>query len=385
MLPFALRQHYLQYGYCVVPGHHIFNTANETGVQPPPSTVSASAVEHLRLLVLQATNARSKEFLSLPTMESILKSATKLTDPTYERMLRRMKQYQENRARRQRLRRKYLRLKRKHAANTPTRVSGGASGEDVWRLTQAVLEELESLKRSENCGSTIANDPQLLKAIEEYRVNLWMTDRGIEAAIRGELGKALGRVAQEVAGVDSPVLFSDSPIARPAFGRPVLFHISAPTIGVSFDAPTSAATTLLVFTHAASCTSMQPFIIRSSRDRVRSQLWGPTRCVDPTKLELRFSPLESHIPHMTQHFRLGDDAVSEPLTGVMPGDTIVLDPHTMIGFGPNLSGDSNVVYRANVVSRSSTPSLQCLSWLVGWRSSPSRVKFSADVVFPRLY
>lgn len=257
------------------------------------------------------------------------------------------------------------------------------------------MEELKRQQSPDACrSSTIDNDPQLLRAIREHRVNTWMTSPALEHVVRHDFGKRLGQLATEVGGVEEPVLFSDRPLVRPSYGRPFAFHCDAPSIGVdpaTAATPPNASVSVLLFTHDVSPAAMQVFAIRESHRLVRDHLWGlksPPPC-DPKSLRVRFAPMESHMPDFFAKAPglPWDDTVhvSAPVCGIEAGDVLVADTNLLVALGPNLVHEANVVWRWSIVGAASLPSFATDSWINTWRSSPKQIRFDAPSVFPPLY
>jgi hypothetical protein len=102
-------------------------------------------------------------------------------------------------------------------------------------------------------------------------------------------------------------------------------------------------------------------------------------------MEISFSPMESHMPFMLQHFNIPKSVVSAPLAGVRSGDVLVVNPHLMLAFGPNLEAQENLILQVNVVPQAGVADLSVPSWIKGWRSSRSSIHFGASAVFPPLH
>lgn len=398
---FALRQTYLQNGFALI-----------------PNVLDAPSCDRLRRALNSAVTARGQQFLRVPSIETVIKNTTKVHDPTYERMMKRMERQKLAKQRRREVRLQLFNVRRAEAyqkldkklraegrvdlanrirdkqrarAGLPSSASSSASsssltGEDILRMSQQIAEKVRVGNLAKHCDRTVDNDPQLLKAIMEHRCNVWMTNREVASFVREEATRCkLGDIAATVGGVDRPVLFADSPIARPPLGRPVYFHCSAPTIGTaSLAVPHTArykAVTLLLFPQEVSAVSLQLSVVHGSHHKVRTQLGS----IRPSDLALTFLPMESHMPEMTKLFDgLGDCRV-EAITNIEAGSVMVVDPCLLLSFGPNFSLVNGLVYRMHVVDVSERPSLRPHSWIQSWRSSASHIDFDSPIVFPPLY
>ncbi|CUG38282.1 Hypothetical protein, putative [Bodo saltans] len=392
-LPFSLRYSFLEKGYAVVPHSLAFGISG-----PPASEVeeSSSLVHSFRQSLLSAVRARKDQFLNLPSIESVVKGVVRVQDPLYEKLTRRQHEYVANRRKHAALKKRHLALKRqakKKADGSDTSMSS----DEIWRLTRAIYEELQSNRNAKLCRSTVDNDPQLLRAIQNHRVNTWMTERSLEDYIRGDTGKALGRIANEVGGISLPVLFADQPIARPAFGRPHYFHCAAPVIGVNNILDTPAAT-LLMLLQTPSEAAMPMYVVENSHVLVRnrlSQLQGTARRDLLESMSTRFLPMESHMRHVVEKIfpaTAGGDqqggtsvAKSVVLQGLNVGDVLIVDPCLLWGLGPNFTGEEALMWRGHVVGETSVASVEGPSWIRDWRSSSTRVDFRAAAVFPPLH
>lgn len=400
MIPFALRQQYLANGFAVVPREVAW-----PAIAAPSPKVD---LEALKAALMSACRARSSQFIKVPSIEQVVKSSTRVSDPTYDKLMKRLSEYQRKKKKYKELRQKYLAARRGARSIRETMMKGEGKqvkmstastadpsrldkkSVDVWKLSQEILQQLQKERKPELCDSTVDNDPQLLSAISDHRVNLWMTSKVIEQAVRGEFGKCIGRIAEDVGGVERPVLFNDAPIYRDALGRPFCYHCNAPWIGIKHGAtPDNASVCVYLCTDDVNECSLFAHVLMNSHMAVRSQLKMPHGCseahVDPNKLLLSFIPMESHMPFMTKHFSFGDEVVGRPLTMLRKGDVVVVNPFMMIGFGPNLLMDERVVWKLNVVSAESQPCLRLPSWVQSWRTSPQQVNFKAATVFPRLH
>nr|CCD12888.1 unnamed protein product [Trypanosoma congolense IL3000] len=368
LLPFAARQHYLEHGYAIL-----------------PNVLSPPLVGQLRESLIASTVARSRYFIDLPDMDSLLKSREKLSDPLYtkvmERLQRRkhiMRQYREEKRQRKRL--------AKVAANILNgRKKEDLSGEELWRLSEALAKEVGKMS-GKGCEATVSNDPQMLRAINQYRCNVWMTNKDLQAMVRDpSFTETIGEVATNVGGVERPVLFCDAPMFREPYGGPFGYHCTAPTIGVKTNGKSTNAVSLLVFTHRPDKQTMPMFVLKGSHLFVREQYISR---VLPSDLALSFLPMETHIPEQLKRFDFDDSVIGAPIDDgdmIAPGTVVVVDPHLMIGLGTNASPSRVVVYKMNIVAEDASPMMRAPSWITGWRSLRREVSFSSPVVFPPLY
>lgn len=386
---FAARQQFLQHGYAVLPG-----------------AVERSTAESIRAGALSSTLARSRFFYHVPQVEDLLKSrsaaqqSAAFPDSVLVEMQKRKALLQHYR----KLKRQRRRLTRTVRTFLNGRTREDLSPADLWKLSE--LLALEASKASgRGCTSTVHDDPQMLASINRYRANAWMTNEALRSVLRMDaaLKSSLAAMAEMVGGVDQPVVFGDSPLLRPAFGNPVGYHCTAPMIGTRTNARppqgrgsgSAPAVTLLVFTYAASKHCLEPYVLQNSHRFVQEQY---IHRVPPQELFSFFMPHEAHIPFALQQFCFdrsvvgrsllpvgGGDGKTAGTSGISPGTVMVVDPHIMMAFGPNLGWESEVVYRLNVVSEGALPFLAAPSWIRGWRSLPREVHFASPVVFPPLY
>lgn len=404
-LPFSLRYSFLEKGYAVVPRSMAFGSLLKPPAldssSPSQPEESPAFVQSIRHAVLAAARARSDQFLSVPSIESVVKGVVRVQDPMYEKLIRRQQEYAANRRKFMALKKRRDALKRQAKRKASgSEADGGASisSDEIWRLTRAVYEELQSNRDAKLCRSTIDTDPQLRRAIDTHRVNTWMTQRALEDYLRGDVGKIFGHLAVEVGGVSKPVLFSDQPITRPAFGRPHYFHCAAPALGVK-DVLGAPSVTVVMPLHTPSEIATQFFVMSKSHRAVRGrlgQLSHSARGDLLTATSTKFLPLESHMRHMVEHLlpSKGDDEAqsalladvkSEAVVGLCAGDVLVMDSCLLWGLGPNFTGVESAVWKAHIVGEEAEPSVDAPSWISDWRSNSARVDFRATAVFPPLY
>ncbi|KAK7197975.1 hypothetical protein NESM_000752500 [Novymonas esmeraldas] len=384
-LPFAARQHFLEHGYAIV-----------------PNALSSSIVERIRAGALDATTARSRTFADLPNIHSLLKSKPKYSDPLIEGFASHLQKRQYILRYYRDVRRQKRRLRRAAKALLNGRDASELSGEEMWKLSE--LLSAEALKTSgRGCTSTVKTDSQMLMAIDQYRANAWMTNAALEAALRDTEAfmRPLAQLAEIVGGVERPVIFGDVPLLRKAYGNPVGYHCLAPTIGARTNARASkggggaTAVSMVLFTYTPTPLCLPPFVMRHSQHAVRHQYLHNVRA---DQLWRRFAPTEADMRDQLRHFHfdesvVGQSLVSSPATSdsaaampvIGPGTVMVVDPHLMMAFGANMTAQSEVVYRINVVSETARPSLTPPSWVRGWRTMPQEVHFASPLVFPPLH
>nr|CCC50710.1 conserved hypothetical protein [Trypanosoma vivax Y486] len=367
-LPLALRQRFLDVGYAIF-----------------PQTLDTAFVGKLRESLIASTTARSRYFIEFPDIETLLQSKAKLSDPLYTKIMTRLqrrkrviRQYQAERQRR-----RYL--SRVAASILKGRKREELSGEELWRLSEILSEEVAKMS-GKGCQSTIHNDPQMLRAINEYRCNVWMTNKGMESIVRDpSFVHTVGKIATHIGGVERPVLFSDAPMFREPYGNPFGYHCTAPTIGVKTNLKSSTAVSLLVFTHRPDSQSMPLYVLKNSHRFVRQQLGVR---VSHSAFTAPFLPMEAHIPEQLKRFEFDDSVVGVPMEDshfIGPGTIVALDPHLMIAMGMNASTSCLAVYKMNIVSENAKPFMQAPSWITAWRSLRGEVSFASPVVFPPLY
>ncbi|RNF06447.1 uncharacterized protein Tco025E_07626 [Trypanosoma conorhini] len=362
------RQHFLQHGYAIF-----------------PAAVGTSIVERLRPALTASTVARARYLLEVPDIESMLKSKAKLSDPLYTKVMARLqrRKYMMRLYRAEKRRRKLLTEVAAKFLNG--RKKEDLTGEELWKLSEILAKEVVKIS-GKGCQSTIYNDPQMLRAINEYRCNVWMTNKELESIVRdASFWEPIGNIATEVGGVERPVLFSDAPMFREPYGGPFGYHCTAPSIGVRLSGKQPLAVSLLVFTHRPDRQTMPMFLLRGSHRFVQEQYLTQ---VSPGDLSLPFLPMESHIPEQLQRFRFDSSVVGGPVEGgdaIGPGTVVLFSPHLMIGMDANASTERVVVYKLNLVAENAPPFLKSPSWITAWRSFPREVNFASPVVFPPFY
>ncbi|KAG5492795.1 hypothetical protein JKF63_01375 [Porcisia hertigi] len=384
-LPFAARQHFLEHGYVIL-----------------PNVLSTSMVERIRSGALASTTARSHSFAHLPNIHSLLKSKPKYTDPLYDGLMSHLKKRQYILRYYRDMKRQKRRLRRAAKEFLSGRDVSELSGEEMWKLSEMVSAEAQKMS-GRGCTSTVKTDPQMLMAIDQYRANAWMTNKELEMALRDkeELVKPLSRIAEVVGGVTRPVIFGDVPLLREAYGNPVGYHCLAPTIGTQTNARVSkgggeaSAVSMLLFTYTPTSLCLPPFVMRNSQHAVRRQYLHAVRA---GRLWRHFSPMEADMRDQLRRFQFDGSVVGQPLLAstaassgaadapvIGPGTVMVVDPHLMMAFGSNMTTQSEVIYRINVVAENARPLLMAPSWIRGWRTMPREVHFASPVVFPPLY
>ncbi|EAN99794.1 hypothetical protein, conserved [Trypanosoma cruzi] len=362
------RQQFLQHGYA------IFSAA-----------IGASLIERLRPALTASTVARARCFIDVPDIESMLKSKSRLSDPLYTKVMARLqrRKYMLRRYREEKKRRKQLKEVVANFLNG--REKEDLTGEELWKLSELLAKEAVSVPGKE-CRSTIKNDPQMLRAINEYRCNVWMTNKELENIVRDpSFWQPIGAIASDVGGVERPVLFADAPMFREPYGGPFGYHCTAPSIGVKTNGNQPLAVSLLVFTHRPDKQKMPLFVLKGSHRFVQDQY---LRYVLPNVLSLPFLPMESHIPEQIKRFNFDSSVVGSPIEGgdaIGPGTVVVLNPHLMIGVGANASTERVAVYKLNLIAENAPPFLKAPSWITAWRSLPREVNFASPVVFPPFY
>lgn len=452
MLPFAARQHFLEHGWSLAR-----NALN-------PSTVSL-----LRAASLAAASARWKQLCDIPSIDVIFqRRQSKFSDPPLQHLVTHLEK--------RRFLLRYFRMIRRQRREQRKMIEKLLNGQKKEDLSEeeicklSVLLQKEMLKKRGrssiiSCDRTIHNDPQMLQAISEYRANLWMTHQPLESLLRSAaVAEVLGKLAEEIGGVDKPVLFGDAPLVRDAFGGGIGYQCTAPLFGTrTTKSRRNVAVTFIPFTFTPSTFCLEPHaIIRPctlgssfssfplSRDKIvsshhiiRSFLsdGGGDKSNKNSKhhrsamgllheLSSPFLLNEYHIPFQLQRlFRFGLPSETTVRNGMHPeqrtvqnaeekewrgesfislcsssplnktdencttfcrecsiaaGDVLIVDPHLLVAFGPNLTASPEVVYRLNIVSETAKPFMGSPSWIRGWRSLPQEVSFGARTVFPPL-
>lgn len=370
----SFRAHYLRHGYVLV-----------------PSAIATAASDQLGVDVYNACVARRKHLMDLPLIDNIVKQTSRVADPLYDKLEKRLKQH--------RRRAKLMRAQRRKRAGISA--LGDVSGDDVWAMTQKIAASLvggsatgAAVVGSEHSADavvepTVSTDHLMLAAINKFQANAWMTNERVEEAVRGEnVGAVVGRLVRDVVGCDggagaaSPFLFSDMPVIREPFGRPLAPSFGAPHIGVGSSSLAEKACVAWVFTADHCPLRMPVYVFENSHRYVREQYCNG---VDPRQFEVTFKPLESHTPQWMPAFNFGADVSPAPLGPVARGSVLLCDPHLFVGAGCNNVCSPTSVLRMAIVDGSvRKASLRPPSWIRGWRSSAGDVPLHSSVVFPRL-
>lgn len=214
-----------------------------------PKSVIVSLREHVRRGVL----ARPEAFLEIANPADVLNQEVKQEDPRMSALKRKFAAHRQTRKKMQRQRSaEKHRAKRSgqqrageddEAYEFRTKAATSATASDIARLSQRITQQLAQLDPSD---CRIQNDPQRLKAINEHRCNVWMTESQTigKNFVRSDFGKILGSIAstlkednggvdgQKNNGVRNPVLFCDRPLFQLPYGRPTMMHFAAPFFGL---------------------------------------------------------------------------------------------------------------------------------------------------------
>lgn len=375
MLPFVARQHFLEKGYYIV--RNVF---------------SGNDLQEVRTAAMEAAVSRRHQLHHIPRIETVFRQKAKFSDPSLTKMVSHLEKrryileyyrmVRRERRERTKLIQKFLKGRKKE----------DLSEEELYKLAVLIQQHVKGgAACGRQCDRTIYNDTQMLHAITEHRANLWMTNKKLEKVLRSDYFKeALGRIATEVGGVENPVIFSDSPLYREAYGGGVGYHCSASQIGIRTTAQRSSlAVTLAVFTFAPSPLCFEPHILDGSHLPVRAQL---NRCPQLiSKLYTPFPVSEYHVPFaLQQQFPgldstiVGKSLLSTGSVDMTPGDVLVINPHLMVAYGPNFTPNPELVYRLHVVNEEAKPYLRSPSWIRSWRSLKKEVDFRSPIVFPTL-
>jgi hypothetical protein len=381
-----------------------------------PNALNAATTASLRTAIKKAVAERAKHIQELPKAVDVFKQQqdTPEPDPMQAKFMAKFKEVKRRKAealRRKRLVRKAEREGKPHpflgqaAAPTPTagrsaaqepKFARDATKDDVWEMAQKIAQQLVAVPAQ---LSSVYNDPARLKAINVHRCNTWMTDERVKAHVFGDVGKLLGRLAADVAGVQRPVLFADRPLVRDAFQRPTLFHCAAPLIGVQrhltgkadglYD-PNARLTTCSAWVMLDDCAGLSSdfWVLRRSHEVVRRKLWDAVKRkgVDARDLTVEFAAMDSDVSYWLQKFpelEAGGEAVSVPLKA---GSIVLCDPHLLAATGPNFTRHSHITTQFLMVSQTEAqPSVHPSSWVREWRAQSRHVDFGNGVIFPKLF
>lgn len=387
MLPFAARQQYLEHGFAII--RNVF---------------SDGVTKSLRLASLEAAGARRRHLCEVPSIDSLFRRQSSFSDPSLRAMATHLEKRRYLLQYHRFVRRKQRERKRLMKKFLKGRKIEELSTEEIYQLGVLLQEEVlrKKCERGMKIGigtpeRTIHDDPQMLKAISDYRANLWMTHQGLQSIVRNEaFSRELGQLAENVGGVDRPIIFSDNPIYREPFGAGTGYQCSAPCFGTrTTSTRPSVAVTLMIFTFDPAPLCFEPHVLEKSHHLVRAHISR-----HPKTLQKLFSPFllsETHVPFQLQQFSFAKELqakslispkpynVDSPPTSIRAGDVVVVDPHMMFAFGPNYTTQPELLYRVNVVSESAVPYMRSPSWIRGWRSLPHEVDFTSSVVFPKLF
>lgn len=373
---FAARQDFLQKGYAIL-----------------PHALHEGLASRIRAAVLASTLERSQHFANWPSIYSLPLAPAVHSDSQMNSVLSQL----EKRRVLLRCYRQMRRRRRQQAKVVRRFLNGRATTdlteEELWELGELVSQAALNFK-GKFCTSTIANDPQMLRAINAHGANAWMTNSELREIVESDdagFKQPLAQIAEIVGGVERPVVFGDSPVLRLSYGNAIAYQCTAPLIGVRTNPSSglSVAATLILFTHTPSSMVLSPHILENSHRPVQEQY---IRSVEPNLLVSRYRPMESHMPSQLKHFHLDESVRAVPLLSstsaspsIGPGTVMIVNPHLMVGFGPNFSQHDEVVYRLHVIRQDAKPYMRAPSWIRGWRMTPHEINFNSPVVFPTLF
>jgi hypothetical protein len=421
-------------------GYHVF-----------PRVVPMSCYNAMRKYVPKAAHSREAAFISIPSPSDVLTQEVREEDPTVTALRRKFAEHEEKRKRRRLLmkRRRLLEAKKRQlidrkraalglppvaapetaAAAATSRKKDGkldaaasdaadakvakavvaekkssvkavadpalASASDIAAMSQRIAEQLAAMHPGQ---SRIDNDPQRLQAINAHSCNLWMTEPALAELVHGnEFGKqVLGRIATELGGVRSPVLFCDRPVLQLPFGRPTIMHFARPFLGVdqvygahSATGTKHAPNAIAVWVPLSPSVSIR--IMERSHLHVEERMRAEPRRLDPRLFRLDFRAVDSNTTLWARRFPdlLAEQGRAVELVDLPPGTAVAFDPFTFAAVAPNTTMDEQAVLQFLIVSSETraacTPSVHPFSWIREWKASSLHVDFNNSVVFPRLF
>ena len=356
----------------------------ERGFAVIPAVVPPRIIDSLKRDIASACEARKACFTHIPKTVDMFRQQFSTRDPAFSDFHAKYNAYRE---RKRAERRRRLALKQDIAKAT---AELGDMKDDVRAVAQKVAEMMLSRPAS---AVDISSDPQRLSAIKRTKCNAWMTHEGLRQTVHSvDFGvNVLGRLASEVAGVIKPRLFCDRPHLRGPFDRPTALHFAAPFIGADLrhSAESYACNVWIVCdgTDRLRC----PLVVLPNSHRVVSAHYDQPRSatpVPPSALKLDVTAVDSDTALWLRRFPAlaGDEKMSaEFLPPLPPGSAVVLHPLLFVAMGCHLTDSNHVSAQFLCVGEDAKPSIHTPSWVRHWKASSQEVRFTADVVFPKLW
>jgi hypothetical protein len=371
--------------------------------------LDAAAVASLRGGVKKGVEERAEHFLACPKTLDILKQERETADPDplYSKFVQRFKEVSKRKAAERKKKRAAIRAAKRgldpappasiatDVAKPPPKLVKDATGDDVLDMARRIAQQLV---KTPAVHSSVYNDPVRLKAINTHKCNVWMTSDAVKAHAFGSVGKAIGEVASQVAGVPRPVLFGDRPMLRDTFYKPTLLHCGAPFMGVEqFYRRDDSCNVNDEGNALLACVA---WLFMDDSERLRSPFWyvdnshtlvaeelrkGVRSGVDVRRLTNLFPPVDSDISLWLQHFPTLQSSGTAKELMIRAGSLVLADPHLLMGLGPNFGRNQHVSLQCLVVSSESKPSIHPASWVREWKSTSKGVDFKNEVIFPRLF
>jgi hypothetical protein len=335
----AERQHFLTNGWAVV-----------------RDAFPQATAMRLRELGAAAVRARPDAFPQYPTIASSCREYWLDEAATVEAMV----------SRRRRILTRLAALKRKRRG-LPPKVAP-ATGSEIMAMTQLLM------KRS-------LVSPAVRDAVDRTRKNIWMTCPAIEKELcGGPLGALAGRVAEEIGGVERPVLAADSPLLQEPFGAPMAFAMAAPLFPV--DPRVSAAVSVWAFTHTSSASKSSVHLLRPvERCALQRQLHRLYENGTPLTFPRE---METVTNTMTRLFDLPSCGTVSETVSVQEGSVLIVDPYVFVGMGPNYDTCETLALQLLIADRNAELCLTSPSWVQLLSAETVVPDLHAETFFPRL-
>lgn len=329
-----------------------------------PGILEPQLVAALKSALTEGVLARKETFLHVPPMIDVLRRHFDATeDPGYAAFKRKWKE----------------RRRQKRQLSPKKQTQYHSNDHDVWAMSEKIAQMI--VKRSP-VDTDIGNDPQRLKAIDDFKVNVWMTNRELRQLIHGDLGKSVGEIVTNVAGISTPRLFCDRPFFREAYCRPSFLHFAAPFIGIDHPIRDQAICGIWIFCNETTAMRCPISYLEKSHIKIRA-IYSQK---DPLNFTSDFVPVDSDTSLWLRHFpEFAQSCTSCTISPIPVGSVLLFDPFLFVGMGPNFSSETNISWQLFAIPESATPSLRQNSWIRGWRTSGKEISFHNEVIFPKLF
>ena len=227
--------------------HHLHNIQSK-GYTILRDVIPKDMIASLRDHVRKGVSNRPQAFLEIANPADVLNQEVKQEDPRMSALKRKFAAHRQKK--KKMMKEKRLSKLRASGKLLPkssneeqehdefmTKSASEATASDIAKLSQRITQKLAQLDPSD---SRIQNDPQRLKAIDEHRCNIWMTEAATigKDYIHSSFGKKIGSLlslpssSSSSSSFSHPTLFADRPLFQLPYGRPTMMHFAAPMFGL---------------------------------------------------------------------------------------------------------------------------------------------------------